>query len=193
MRSECGKIVKEATKSSGRTLGLQLSDAEPNVLNQPGWTSIALIPIDKFGDFEGEWKGINRVWDTTHTNHINKAKINRLICGFNASKAEEDKIKAYSKHSIIPADRFIPLGFEGRGAWGNEAARFYKTQFTLHFKQELTDAQPNSNASIMWNRATQEISNALRRTNTLYLDHIRFHKQEMLSTASALLRLGAGV
>ena len=93
---------------------------------------------------------------------------NRLKTGFNATRAESDKNKKYHTDFKIPKGGFIPLGFEGNGAWGDSAYNFFSELANL--EEEETKKQPDRYA---WNRAACTIGKAIRRANTMYLDNIR--------------------
>ena len=115
-----------------------------------------------------------RVFDATISNLIqNTADVHVLKCGYNATQAEIEKHQSYGNDYFVPIGGLIPLGFEGRGAWGNESCSFYQEQFALKFHVEVKDARQCQDASSTWNQITQTIGIAIRKTNTMYLNNIR--------------------
>ena len=154
-----------------RVLQLRTTRHEPGLPQQLNWAPRTQQPHLHRGDFGIEWQGFTRVLDPTFTTHLNTAKCNRRRIGFNASHEEKEKHKEYNRDYVLPDGAFIPMGFEIRGAWGDEAYSFLREQFLITFGEEMPPH--DSTASAVWSQVELTISKALRTVVTMYLDNIR--------------------
>jgi len=164
VNSAAGKVLKVATLRALNILGIVPKiKAEPAYIDQLGWTPKKQLPDLKRGDALIDFKGKEVIIDFTLCNSFNTAKRNRNKRGFNASQKERKKIVDIKKDFDFPAGGFIPMGFEGLGAWGDSAYELLRYQF-----DEVKDADP-----YIWNYAAQAISKGLCKSTTMYLDNIR--------------------
>jgi hypothetical protein len=167
VHSAAGRVMKQASMTACSLLGLKPSNYEPKYADELSWTAKTQNQQIVRGDFSLEVNGGRVIVDSTFTSKYQTTKKAATSIGHSATMKENDKIKECAKNFDRPPNSFIPMGFESAGAWGDSSFSFLTNRMEI-IKKDVALTNPWT-----WSKVTQVIGKAIRRANTLYLDHSR--------------------